>query len=365
LISVFKAKLPTSNDLIPYLNKIDLTSIYSNFGPLNTDLRERLSEFLAIPLEGVATCANATLALEGAISTIGDDFENIPIRTPSWTFAATPHACNRIRGKAIFGEITENGFMSFDSRNEEIQVLVLPFGSPPNVQELRNLQYPTIVDAAASFYAVENIGNEIMKCPNLIFFIVSMHATKSLGAGEGAFVFSNSFEWIERFRRWTNFSFDNERLAQCSGTNAKLSEYGSAIALASLDAWSSNKRHWAHLNEIAFEISQSFPFQIDPVLKSNFPSTYWSIYLDSQVRRDSFETFCYKNSIETKRWWKAPCHLMPAFSHFSKEKLSLTEDISSRYTALPLHLFLTDADFASINKCIDKFFSSSAGNYHG
>jgi dTDP-4-amino-4,6-dideoxygalactose transaminase len=364
LISVFRAKLPASNELLPYLNIIDSTSIYSNFGPLNKELRERLSEFLDMPLEGVATCANATLALEGAIATIGDEFESVPLRTPSWTFAATPHACNRIRGKAKFGEINENGVMSFDSSNKEIQVLVLPFGSPPNVHELRNLPYPTIVDAAASFYAVQNIGSETMKGPNLIFFIVSMHATKSLGAGEGAFVFSNSFEWIERFRRWTNFSFDNERLAQCTGTNAKLSEFGSAIALASLDTWSSNKAHWAHLNEIAFEISQSFPIQIDPVLKSNFPSTYWSIYLDSQVKRDSFEKFCFKNGIETKRWWRAPCHLMPAFSHFSREKLSLTEDISSRYTALPLHLFLTDGDFTSIKRCMDNFFTFSEGTSH-
>lgn len=359
MIPVFRAKLPNSTSLKPYLDVIDKNSIYSNFGPLNTLLRERMSAYLSLPLENIATCSNATLALEGALSTLDIKFSNLNVRAPSWTFAATIHACHNGEKNVTFGDIDQNGFLVLDSSEPVIQVPVLPFGAKPDFNLLRNLSEPVIVDAAASFFALSNCGDELSSLKNDAFFVISLHATKSIGAGEGAIVFSNSNEWIERFRRWTNFSFDDSRVSSSFGTNAKLSEYNCAVALASLDTYENSKSHWRDLNLKALEISDKFQIHTDLTLRDITPSTYWNVYLNHSAERDEVEKFLDSCRIQTKRWWSQPCHTMPAFKGFNRESLQKTEQLSSIYTALPLHLFLEDKHFDEIAKSLDAFFSGT------
>jgi dTDP-4-amino-4,6-dideoxygalactose transaminase len=356
MISVFRAKLPDSSKLQPYLDIIDKNRIYSNFGPLNTLFRERMAEYLSLPVENIATCSNATLALEGAISTLDLQYSDLKVRLPSWTFAATAHAVQNSNRVAKFGEINSEGFLKLDSAAPVIQIPVLPFGAQPNFNLLRNTHGPLVVDAAASFYALKFCGDELNSIKSDIIFVISLHATKSLGAGEGAVVFSNSCDWIERFRRWTNFSFDDSRVSQVSGTNAKLSEFNSAVALASLDVTEINRSNWHDLNQIAVEISDKFSITVDPTLRSNTPTTYWNIYLNDINQRKELEKHLASHEIQTKRWWSKPCHLMPAFSTLGRESMVTTEQRSAVYTALPMHLFLEDKDFVEIKERLYSFF---------
>jgi dTDP-4-amino-4,6-dideoxygalactose transaminase len=355
MIPVFRAKLPNAVALRPYLDVIDRNSIYSNFGPLNTLLRERFSEYLSLPLEYIATCSNATLAIEGALSSLDSSFSDYRVRAPSWTFAATIHACHNSNKQVIFGDVDDDGVLVLNSDEAVIRVPVLPFGAKANFRTLRDLREPVIVDAAASFYALSGCGQELTSLKNDTFFVISLHATKSLGAGEGAIVFSNSSEWIERFRRWTNFSFDDQRVSISAGTNAKLSEYNCAVALASLDCMETSKTHWKHLNLKAIEISNEFGINIESTLAHLTPSTYWNIYMDSPTQRDRLEKFLESKNVQTKRWWSQPCHHMPVFNDFSREPLDKTEQLSSVYTALPLHLFLEDEHFEKISNALETF----------
>src|SRR3990172_5815553 len=48
IIPIMQPKLPIAQHLLPYLNRIDESRIYSNFGPLVIQLEERLAEHYGV-----------------------------------------------------------------------------------------------------------------------------------------------------------------------------------------------------------------------------------------------------------------------------------------------------------------------------
>ena len=67
--------------------------------------------------------------------------------------------------------------------------------------------------------------------------MLSLHATKVFGVGEGGLVLCRNAELIQRCGQVMNFGFLGSREAQVAGFNGKLSEYHAAIGLAALDPW--------------------------------------------------------------------------------------------------------------------------------
>lgn len=96
---------------------------------------------------------------------------------------------------------------------------------------------PVIVDAAAAFGSQWLNGAQ----GTLVF---SMHATKSLPAGEGGLVVSSRIGLARKVRQLSNFGINlDPKLGLAvgtlayAGTNAKMSEYHAAIALEMLTHW--------------------------------------------------------------------------------------------------------------------------------
>ena len=63
-----KPRLATFEQVLPFLQRIDQTNIYSNRGPLVCELEEAYSRFLNTDKELVVALANATQAIQGLIS---------------------------------------------------------------------------------------------------------------------------------------------------------------------------------------------------------------------------------------------------------------------------------------------------------
>ncbi len=197
----------------------------------------------------IATCANATLALEGAIATCNIDGKELEL--PSWTFAATAHAAVRSKFNPKFVDINDE-WRSNPSSKSDLLVDVLPFGD-----EMRSSAYPpnlksVVIDGAASFGNLRNI-NFLSRVPQAL--IISLHSTKLIGAGEGAIFITNYSEWADRFRQWTAFGFDENRTAQSEGTNAKLSEYAAAVGVASFEHWQKIRGSYEELTSWAYSTS--------------------------------------------------------------------------------------------------------------
>lgn len=216
--------LPLASKLIPYLDRIDANKVYTNFGPLVTEYENRLSNLFQAP---VVTTSSATSALTATLIAL-----NLPklsfVACPSWTFIATPAAIVAAGHIPYFTDVDKDGVMRQIS-SVHAAIVVAPCGAYIPIPKFN---VPTIIDAAGGFDAFSTVC-----LPRNIPVVISTHASKPFGTGEGGFVTCHDKPLLAKIRQIINFGFTPERKATLSGFNAKLSEYHAAVGLAELDGW--------------------------------------------------------------------------------------------------------------------------------
>ena len=350
-IRILSPNLPKINRVKKYYKKIDQNRIYSNFGPLVTKFESRLADYFGVTTNLISTCANATLALEGSIRTSNVE-SNAMWELPSWTFSATPTAALNARIKIKFVDCDLKSMRAIFSPDSKHVIDVLPFGASINFDQYFKKDL-IIIDAAASFDALKNIGSVLLNKPPTII-ILSFHATKILGLGEGGCVISNDENWIKRFRCWSNFGFDNERQSILLGNNAKMSEYHAAVGLATLDKWSIIRKKWQKQLERALKISKSEGIIVSESMQEGFISPYWFVDTRSEKIKHQLQSALDLNNIEFRNWWGSGCHQMKAFENIEQDELPNTDSLSKTTISLPFHLNLQKNDFHRIHTAIQQ-----------
>ena len=71
-IPVMRVRGPSLELAMSRLTTVDQTRVFSNFGPQETQLRERFASLLGVDVERVATASNATIGLMGAVAITGE-----------------------------------------------------------------------------------------------------------------------------------------------------------------------------------------------------------------------------------------------------------------------------------------------------
>jgi dTDP-4-amino-4,6-dideoxygalactose transaminase len=346
-IPVLIPLVPQYRSLKKYLKRIDRSRTYSNFGPLNAELLHRLSVFLNVPERNIQTAANATLALEGAIRT--SESSRTTWELPSWTFVATAHSALNANIKFQFVDVsTESWRAEFSGQSKNV-IDVLPFGDGLDLERIPSHIEKIVVDGAASIAALRNCG-----LPNSPEFglVVSLHATKSLPAGEGAFFITNSESWSRRFRQWTNFGFDNDRSAHFQSTNAKLSEYSAAVALASMDDFDKTSKILRKIQDIAISISQEGDIDVHPAMRKAILNPYWIVQFPSKSRKCEVVNSFRKLNIESRNWWGSGCHVQPLFKRKRTNSLRNTALLAETTLGVPFHPFMSESDFSQIRRSL-------------
>ncbi|MBN8828225.1 MAG: aminotransferase class I/II-fold pyridoxal phosphate-dependent enzyme [Sphingobacteriia bacterium] len=354
-IPVMRVKLPEASELIPYLNTIDQNAIYSNFGPLVRIFEKEIASNLNLEKESVVTVSNATLGIYAALQAL-----NLPEKSyclmPSWTFTATPAAAKLaglvpyfldvdINTKALTPEIIYN---EFDKIPETISsvIVVCPFGAPINLEEWAEFQDQTgikvVIDGAAAYDSFISGLMPVTELP----FIVSLHATKMLGAGEGCFIASTDHKLIKHIEDIVNFGFVKSRESQIFGINAKMSEYTAAIGLASLKNYPQKKLQYQTIRDLYIKHLNNHNITHD--LKENYVSTTCNIICE--YNNDNIENYLRENGIETRRWWGNGCHTQPAYIDCPVGSLTNTEYLSSHMLGIPF--------FSNIENDTIKFITS-------
>ena len=336
--------LPDADALYPYIRRIDLNGRYSNFGPLVNELEEQYSLLLGIQREKIVTVSNATLGLMGAF--LAQEVEEWFL--PSYTFAATAHAALSSGSSIHFLDISEGTWMidmegSPTSTNKGI-CPVIPFGASVDLRDWFHHR-KVVIDAAAS------IGNPpvgLSEIPSDWAVVFSLHATKVLPAGEGGIVVFGNADQASRFRRWTNFGFNADRVSTALGINAKMSELTAACALASLDDWELERQQWGDAHRFATEISRKFDF-LPRILSGEEISPYWIAEFSTQMLRDEVEKHLNNDGVETRRWWGEPLPQVPAFARYGANRsFPVADNIAGRLLGLPMSRRLRDSDFESV-----------------
>src|SRR6476469_843994 len=119
-IPVMRPRLPTVKRLVPYLETIDSTRIYSNYGPLSRALEERLEQHFRLAPQSVTAVANATLGLALSLAAQGTQPGTLCLM-PAWTFVASAHAATTAGLIPYFVDIDpKTGMLDPDRIDEEI-----------------------------------------------------------------------------------------------------------------------------------------------------------------------------------------------------------------------------------------------------
>ena len=369
MIPVFKPLLPTADEIRPYLIQIDANRFYTNYGPLVFEFEKRLATACHVSPDQIVTSSNCTNILaqvlrarlpnpvpEGAICIV-----------PSWTFVATPAAVVLAQLEPYFSDVSETTWAldpnhvealanSLQKKGKKVAavLVVAPFGAPPNMTEWEAFESRTgiavVIDAAASFDAISLSRNTAKNSiVSRIPVAVSMHATKSFGIGEGAFVYTSEQELLERTQRFGNFGFLRNRQAHVPGWNAKLSEIHAAVGLALLDKWAEVRAQWQALKVCFKQCAEDLsPIATIP----SFMDTQWiSPYGLLQLRASNVDLnvlmqMMSDRGIETRQWWGLGSHLNPAYCHFGREELPNTEHLSLTTLGIPFWLDLNPDDLS-------------------
>lgn len=319
MIKLLVPKAPTSEQLLPYLKRIDEARWYTNFGPLVKELEQRLEDKYGAH---VVTTSSCTAGLEIVWERLYREGNVTLVGVPALTFPASALAPRRVGLNIYFCDV---------SRETWTDPGVSGFGYP---------ETGTVLDAAGAF------GEQtVAKHQTAVF---SLHATKVLSGGEGGYIVTHDPVAAKDYRRMTNFGL-RDGTSRGLGTNAKMSEYHAAVARASLDAYS--REPWLQLFDWyekhlpASVIKQARPRGVYPMIAVRLPCPVAPVMASMALAE-----------VETRRWYYPNLARHPLFE---SEEPPITAKLSERLLGLPWHLFLTEQDVISVCQALNNAIQHS------
>lgn len=359
-LPVLRPRMPRAEALMPYLQRIDDRRTYSNFGPLVTELETRLAQRLGVDTDCVVTVANGTAGLTLALQAVVEDPKGYCL-IPSWTFVATAHAVSSAgltpflvdvdEGSwALTPEIARDALARIDGPVSAVMP-VAPFGAPMDTEAwdrfTEQTGIPVVIDAAAGHDAVR-VGTAPV--------VVSLHATKILGAGEGGYVVCRRREAIAEIKQRSNFGFRGTRDAGTVGTNAKMSEYHAAVGLAAMDAYASDLEGF---RAVATAYRERLGRRQQIAFQAGFGSEwYGSVCVARFFGADQERLMSRLEAvgISSRAWWGAGVHGQTAFAELPRLPLPVTEMLARETLGLPYFVDMTETDVERVCRVIEHAF---------
>lgn len=349
LIKVLVPEVPRVNDLLVYLHSIDQNRWYSNFGPLNSELQSRLSSRMFSGVQCV-TLSSATDALELTLGALNLK-PGSRVLIPDFTFIGTATAVLRAGCVPVTADVarhswllsTETARAAMERADIKAVVPVAALGCPQEPEAwddfARLSGVPVVIDAAGA------MGNQ--RVGTLAHVVFSLHATKALPAGEGGVVVSTDVNLLEKIRRQSNFGIESTSgLVQTPGTNAKMSEYHAAVALASLDRWeeTSQRRQsmWLEYKQMLVDACPELEFQDRPDL-GIYTLAPCLLPVDASVVNTG--ELLRQCGIETRRWYCPQISKQPFFRGDALGgEFPVASDVCARLLGMPFHLGMHASD---------------------
>ena len=356
-LPVMRPKLPAASSVFPYLSEIDTSRIYSNFGPLAIRLEHRLAAHFGVGDHAVTTVANATLGLALALTAQQARVGSLCV-IPAWTFVASPQAASLAGLTAYFVDVDPLTWALEPDVIDKIianapgdvgaVMPVAPFGRPIDLHAWDQFRLRTglavVIDAAAGFDTVVATGTPT---------VVSLHATKVFGTGEGGFVLCDNRDLIVDIRRRMNFGFHGSREAMVPAFNAKFSEYHAAVGHAAFDEWHDARADWLRVSQRYREALQSSSVARP---QEGFGETWVSsVCVLGLTGRDAdrVERRATNAVIETRRWWGHGAQAHCSMSACPRAPLPVTDDLSRSTLGVPMFRDLTPADVDRVIESIE------------
>ena len=354
-IPVMRPRMPSLEQVAPFLDQMDECAVYSNFGPHVQRLEAEYASFLNVSADQVVTVSSATLGIEGAVRTTG-------VKTwfvPDFTFPATGLAVLQAHCELVLVDVEEATWEVADELARGIPheagvIPVMAFGGPIDLRRWQGVEH-VIIDAAASLGAAEL---DLSSLPETWSVVFSLHATKVLPAGEGGIVVFGDSRRAQLFRAWSNFGFRGTRVSTVEGTNAKMSEIHAAYALASLANWPKEREEWlAPLTEarsLSRELGLASPRQDEGGVHP-----YWVVDLGDGPKAQLVATALAAAGIGHRFWWPS-LHEMPAFARVLRRgDLQVSKRLSASVLGLPMFRGIEASQLRSVATVVRETLSAS------
>jgi dTDP-4-amino-4,6-dideoxygalactose transaminase len=346
-IPVLRPQLPGALALQPYLEQIDSSRVYSNYGPLVLELESRLSGLLGLAPGTVTSAASGTSALVGAVLAVaGRGRPERPLALmPAYTFVATAVAAELCGYAPWLVDVDPVTWAADPDRlaghpelgRVGVVLAVAPFGAPPDQPAWAAFQdrtgIPVVLDAAAS---VEAVLADPGRCVGDVPVVLSLHATKPLAAGEGGAVVCADRDLVLRIAWALNFGFQGVRDSSLPSTNGKLSEYHAAVALASLDGWAARQVEAAAVNAAYRDRAQEAGIGERLVLAPQVASTYALLVCADDDEAGRVLAACDDAGVDTRLWYGRGVQANQWFSTAAADPLEITRCLAPRVIGLPM-----------------------------
>lgn len=304
--------MPSADEVLPFLRRIDESRQYSNSGPLVQELETRLNG---------ACVASATIGLELAAKVLYP--KGSKVRIPAFTFPATATALLRAGLEPVLDDVDRDTWALTDPGKDSLPVS--PFGAA--------IKHDAPLVDAASAWGNGQAGN----C------VYSLHATKLLGAGEGGAV-CGSWSLTERIRKLANFGFVDGLMTVDGGTNAKMSEYHAAVALAQLRRFPTVT---ARLQAIEARYRRNLGYVVE---MQNRPVGNYAIFPILVHDRERVKRELAAAGIATRSWYCPTLEKHPLCANLRLySPLSISRMLSETVLCLPFHSFMTDEDVDGVS----------------
>lgn len=364
-IPLLTPQLPERKLLQPYLDRIDASRHYSNFGPLNQALEQRLAAFFApksVAGVSVVTTSSATTGLELSLASL-----ELPagsrVLVPALTFVASLTAILRAGLVPVITDIDPASWLLTPEIAESAiaasgALAALPvaaFGQPVDTLAWSRFQQrhgvKVVVDAAGAF------GSQWVEASD-IPVVFSMHATKTLAAGEGGMVVGGDVAQLASIRQMSNFGINLDPSAGLPigtlsriGSNAKLSEYHAAVAHASLDGWHEQAAlrrqiYAAYRQALDAQCGDSLQWQAGETLAA---PTLFCVRLPDAASRERLEQQASELGVSTRRWYQPLLHQHgAALQPLVVLPTPNAEKVASGLIGLPFSCFINHAQIQYI-----------------
>lgn len=357
-----RVRLPAASKLLPYLRDIDRANWYTNFGGQSRALERRLAERFGVPPATVLTAANGTVALAAALLALELPRGSHCI-VPSFTFTGTVSAVLMAGLQPWFVDVDR---ASWALDPDQVRALlphapgevravvpVAPFGAPLVQAPWREFEARSgvraVVDAAWCF---DSIG--LVSVPTM----VSLHATKAFGAGEGAFLVDPDAEYTARARAVTNYGIESDQGSVRVGGNFKMSEYAAAVGQAALDAWPQRRKAALRVKRWYLqELSRVQGTALLPGYAGDWAPATFALRFDRPMARNMLQQLSAAR-IESRLWWGTPCHRMRAYRDFPRTDQSSTEWLCERVLCLPFFESMRRSDVKRVALAVKKALAS-------
>jgi dTDP-4-amino-4,6-dideoxygalactose transaminase len=345
-LHVGRPNLGDTDDLLCSIKDLLDRRWLSNNGVYVREFEQRVAG-----LHGVKHCVavcNATVALSLTAQALGLDGEVI---VPAFTSPATPHSVAWQGGTPVFCDVDPRTHCLDAGQAERLITPrtrgLLPvhlWGRPCDVDGLTRLARRhglwLLFDAAHAL-ACSHRGRMVGGFGDAE--VLSFHATKVVGAGEGGAVLTDDDGLAARLRLMINFGFSGLDNVVALGTNGKMAELPAALALTNLDdldaVVETNRLRYLRYRDRLAALPGVAVLPFDAAERNNYH--YVVLEVDgarAPLTRDQLAEVLWAENVRARRYFTPGCHRMEPYRSTCPgvgARLPVTEALAERVLVLP------------------------------